>query len=95
MSWGEVYARADWSWSDEYNTSSQVDARLVQDAYNWVNLRLGTRWDAYEVVAWVDNAADEEVVNLDASMNLFANDKSYQSFRQAPRSYGLTVRAAF
>jgi hypothetical protein len=47
------------------------------------------------VVAWVDNAADEEVVNLDASMNLFANDKSYQSFRQAPRSYGLTVRAAF
>ena len=95
VSWGEVYARADWSWSDEYNTSSQVDARLVQDAYNWVNLRLGTRWDAYEVVAWVDNAADEEVVNLDASMNLFANDKSYQSFRQAPRSYGLTVRAAF
>jgi iron complex outermembrane receptor protein len=96
VSWGDVYARADWAWSDEYNTSFSADPRLVQDSYDWVNLRLGTRWErTTRVVAWVDNAADEEVVNLDASMNLFANDKSYQSFRQAPRSYGLTVRAAF
>ncbi len=95
VSWGDVYARADWSWTDESNTSYAADPRLVQDAYSWLNFRLGTRWDAYEVVAWVDNATDEDVVNVDATLNLFANDKSYQTFRQAPRSYGLTVRAQF
>ncbi len=66
VSWGDVYARADWSWTDEYNTSFSADPRLVQDAYSWLNLRAGTRWDAYELVLWVDNATDETVVNLRA-----------------------------
>ena len=95
VSWGDVYARADWSWSDEYNTSFGADPRLVQDAYSWLNFRLGTHWNSYELVAWVENATDEDVVNIDATLNLFNNDKSYQTFRQAPRSYGLTLRAQF
>ena len=95
VSWGEVYARSDWAWSDEYNTSFSADPRLVQDSYSWVNLRVGTRWDQYEVVAWVDNALDEDVVNFDSQLALFANDPSYQTYRQAPRSYGLTLRADF
>lgn len=95
VSWGEAYARADWAWSDEYNTSFSADPRLVQDSYSWVNLRVGTRWDKYEVVAWVDNATDEDVVNFDSQLNLFGNDPSYQTFRQPPRSYGLTLRADF
>ncbi len=56
VSWGDVYARADWSWSDEYNTSYAADPRLMQDAYSWLNFRVGTHWDNYELVAWVDNA---------------------------------------
>ena len=44
VSWGDVYARADWSWSDDYNTSSSLDPRLVQDSYSWVNARVGTHW---------------------------------------------------
>lgn len=95
VSWGDVYARADWSWTDDSSTSYGADPRLVQDAYSWLNLRLGTRWDNYELVAWVDNATDEDVVNFDATLNLFSNDKSYQTYRQAPRSYGLTARANF
>ena len=95
VSWGEVYARADWSWSDDYNTSFSADPRLVQDSYSWLNFRVGTRWDNFEVVAWVDNALDEDVVNFDSLMNLFNNDLSYQTYRQSPRSYGLTLRADF
>ncbi len=96
VSWGEIFARADWSWSDEYNTSFSADPRLVQDSYNWLNFRIGTRWQSgYEVALWIDNASDEDVVNSDPQLNLFNNDPSYQSYRQAPRSYGLTLRAEF
>jgi len=93
--WGEVYARTDWAWSDNYNTSYSADPRLVQDSYSWVNFRLGTRWARYEAVVWLDNALDEDVTNVDAQLNLFAKDPSYQTFRQAPRSFGLTLRADF
>ncbi len=95
MSWGEVYARFDWSWTSEYNTSFSADPRLEQDAYSWVNLRAGTRWDAYELVAWVDNATDEEVVNFDAVVNFYAGDGSTRSFLQAPRSSGLAFRVNY
>jgi iron complex outermembrane recepter protein len=95
VSWGDVYARADWAWSDEYNTSFSADPGLVQDSYSWVNFRVGTRWDNYEVVAWVDNALDEDVANADSLLNLFGSDPSYQTFRQPPRSYGITLRADF
>jgi outer membrane receptor protein involved in Fe transport len=95
VSWGEIYARTDWSWSDEYNTSFSADPSKMQDSYSWLNFRLGTRWDSYEVVAWVDNATDEDVANYDSQLNLFANDPSYQTYRQAPRSYGLTARITF
>ena len=95
VGWGDAYARADWSWSDDYSTSSSADPRLVQDSYDWVNLRVGTHWGNYELVAWIDNALDESVVDFDAPLALFQSDKSYQTFQQAPRSYGLTVRAKF
>jgi outer membrane receptor protein involved in Fe transport len=95
VSWGEVYARTDWAWSDEYNTSFSADPRRTQDSYSWLNFRLGTRWDSYEVVAWVDNALNEDVANYDSQLNLFGNDPSYQTYRQAPLSYGLTLRVDF
>jgi iron complex outermembrane receptor protein len=96
VSWGEVYARSDWSWSDEYNLSFSADPRLVQDSYSWLNFRLGTRFDqGYEVVAWIDNVTDEDVVSSYPQLNLFANDLSYQSYRKSPRSYGLTLRMDF
>jgi len=97
VSWGEIYARADWSWTDEYNTSFSADPRLTQDAYSWLNLRAGTRWDAYDVVLWVENATDETVVNFDSVVTLYAasTDGSYQSLLQAPRSYGVTFRVNY
>ena len=97
MSWGELFTRADWSWTDEYNTSFSADPRLKQDAYSWVNLRAGTRWNNYEVALWVDNLTDETVANFDAVVSLYAapNDGSYQSLLQNPRSYGVTFRVNY
>jgi iron complex outermembrane receptor protein len=95
VSWGDAYARVDWSWTDDYNTSFSADPRLTQDSYSWVNARIGTRWDAFEVVVWVDNLTDEDVTMIDAVANIYAGDGSYQSFLSSPRSYGLTFRANY
>jgi iron complex outermembrane recepter protein len=95
VSWGDLFARADWSWTSEYNTSYSADPRLKQDAYSWVNLRAGTRWNNYELVFWADNVTDETVVNLDAVLTLYAGDGSYQSLLQNPRSYGVTFRVNY
>jgi iron complex outermembrane recepter protein len=95
VAWGDLVARADWSWTDDYNTSFSADPRLVQEAYSWVNLRAGTRWKNYEVVLWADNVTDEAVANLDAVMTLYAGDGSYQSLLQAPRSYGVSFRVNY
>ncbi len=92
VSWGELFTRADWSWTSEYNTSFSADPRLKQDAYSWVNLRAGMRWSNYEVALWVDNLTDEAVVNLNPVLTLYAGDGSYQSYLQPPRSYGVTFR---
>lgn len=90
--WGQFFARLDWSWTDEYNTSFSADPRLVQPGYSDVSLRLGTRLgDSWEVVLWGENLLDEDVVHFDALLNLF-NDASYQSYLGAPRTYGLTLR---
>ena len=97
VSWGDYYVRGNWSWTDEYNTTFSADPRWTQDSYSWLTFRVGTRWDAYELVAWVDNATDEEVVTLDAVPNILAlpGDSSVQSFLMPPRSYGLTFRVNY
>ncbi len=95
VSWGDVYGRFDWSWTDDYNTSFSSDPRLVQKAYSWLNLRAGTHWDNYELSLWVTNMTNETIANFDAVVNVYAGDGSYQSFLQMPRTYGLTLRINF
>jgi len=95
VSWGDVYARADWAWSDDYNTSFSADPLLVQSSYSWVSARIGTHWNNLEFVVWGDNLTDEDVSNVEATANIYSGDKSFQSFLQPPRSYGLTVRANY
>ena len=42
---------------------------------------------------WVENATDEDVNNFSGSLNVLGSgDASYQTWRQPPRSYGLTLR---
>jgi iron complex outermembrane receptor protein len=95
MNWGELYARIDWSWTDEYNTSFSADPRLVQNDHSDVGLRIGARiGQDYEIVLWAENLLDEDVTVADAVLSLF-NDASYQSFMEEPRRYGATLRVRF
>jgi iron complex outermembrane receptor protein len=97
VSWGDLFARTDWSWTSDYNTSFSADPRLKQNNYSWVNVRAGTRWNDYELALWVDNVTNQRVTNLDAVVTLYAasTDGSYQSLLQNPRSYGATFRVKF
>jgi iron complex outermembrane recepter protein len=91
----ELFARIDWSWTDEYNTSFSADPRLVQEPYHDVGVRLGLRVaDNYELVLSGENLLDEKIVFFDSVLNLF-NDASYQSYLDDPRRYTLTLRAGF
>lgn len=95
VSWGELYARIDWSWLDRYNTSFSADPRLVQKEHSDVGLRIGARiGTSYEIVLWGENLLDEDVTVIDAVLSLF-NDASYQSFMAQPRRYGATLRLRF
>lgn len=95
VDWGTLYARLDWSWTDEYNTSFSADPRLVQNAYSDVAVRIGARFgDSYELVLWGKNLLDARVSYLDPVLNLF-NDTSYQSYLAPSRRYGATFLARF
>ena len=60
VSWGELFARIDVSWNDQYNTSFSADPRLIQKPRFDVGMRLGARIsDRYECMLWVDNLLDE------------------------------------
>jgi len=92
VSWGELFARIDMAWNDQYNTSYSADPRLIQKSSFDIGMRLGARiGERYECVLWVDNLLDENLTHSDAVLNLF-NDASYQSWVSAPRTYGVTLR---
>lgn len=95
LRWGSLFARFDWSWTDDYNTSFSADPRMVQRSHHDIGGRIGTRFgEHYEIVAWGDNLLDEKVAYFDAVLNVF-DDRSYQSYLAEPRTFGVTFRARF
>ncbi len=90
-SWGRFLARADWSWTDDYNTSFSADPRLTQGAYSLVSARIGVKMKNTELTLWGNNLLNETVSYFDSLLNLF-NDASFQSYLAPPRSYGITLR---
>ena len=95
VSWGELFGRLDWSWTDRYHTTFSADPRLMQEPYHDVAVRLGARFgERYELTLWGRNLLDENVVQITGLLNFF-NDASWQSFLAEPRSYGVTLRARF
>jgi iron complex outermembrane receptor protein len=91
-SWGSFFARADWSWTDSYNTSFSADPRLTQAAHSIISARVGLKLGrSTELALWSNNLLNENVSYFDSLLNLF-NDESYQSYLAPPRSYGITLR---
>lgn len=85
--------RADWNWTDRYNTSFSADPRLVQPGYHDIALRLGLQFGpSMKVVLAGENLLDETVVYYDSVLNFF-NDASFQSYLGLPRRITLTLRA--
>ncbi len=90
----EATLRADWRWTDRYNTSFSADPRLVQDDYHDVALRLGMRIGPnLELVVAGENLLDETIAHYDSVLNFF-NDPSYQSYLGMPRRWSVTLRAS-
>jgi iron complex outermembrane receptor protein len=92
VSFGAFYARADYSWTDDYFTNSNHDPRQVQGSFGLIDARLGVRIGALDLSVWGDNLTDETVTTQSGVSNLFANDPAYQSFLAPGLSYGMTVR---
>ena len=44
LSFGSLYARGDWTWTDEYHTNANLDPRQVQSAFSVVDVRAGVRF---------------------------------------------------
>ena len=95
ITFGDFYARLDWTWIDDYHTNATLDPRHLQKSFNLVNLRSGLRFGKFDISAWVNNVSDETFVMQDGPSNLFATDPAFGRFLGAPRSYGVTVRAAW
>jgi iron complex outermembrane receptor protein len=96
VAWGQLYARGDWAWSSSYYTNTNLDPRLVQEAYSQVNARLGLRaGHGYDVSVFANNLFNEAVVVQDAVTTLFGKDPSYQRFLAPPREIGVTLRKTF
>jgi iron complex outermembrane receptor protein len=92
---GALYGRADWQWSSDYHTNTNLDPRNTQSAYSLVNLRLGMRLDHdLDVSLFSNNLFNRTVIAQDAVTNLVA-DSSYQRYLENPREIGLTVRKKF
>jgi iron complex outermembrane recepter protein len=90
-----LYGRADWQWSSNYYSNTNLDPRSIQSAYSLVNLRVGVRLDdGLDVSLFVRNLFNQIVIAEDAVANLIA-DGSYQRYLESPREIGLTVRKKF
>lgn len=93
---GALYARADYTWTDDTDTDSALDPRSLQSSYGLLNGRIGWRNDRWDISAWVTNATDEDYATASAPQALFgALDGGRQVFLNDPKSYGLTARINF
>jgi outer membrane receptor protein involved in Fe transport len=95
ITWGEFFARADWTYSADYYTNSNHDPRQIQSSYDLLGLRLGVRHDNWVFTAWGDNLLDETYVTQSGVSNLFATDPAYQSFIAPGIGYGVTIGYSF
>ena len=74
-------------------TDFMEEGSLRTGDYNTVNLRLGYKYDRYELVAFVNNVGGSDgIVSAVPNGNLLGTDVAY---RVRPRTAGLTLRAAY
>jgi outer membrane receptor protein involved in Fe transport len=83
--------------TSDYNTGSDLLYGKEQDGYVVVNGRVGVtgpdgKW-ALEV--WANNLFNEDYTQVGFNTPFIAPQQTYSAFLAEPRTYGVTVRAAF
>ena len=91
-SFGSLYARTDWTWTDEYFTNPNHDPRQLQSSFSLLDARAGVRFGQWDVSIWGENLFDETYVTQSLVSNLFTGDPAFQTFLGLGRSYGITAR---
>ena len=91
-SFGSLYARTDWTWTDEYFTNPNLDPRQVQSSFSLLDARAGVRFGQWDVSIWGENLFDETYVTQSLVSILFAGDPAFTNFLGLGRSYGITAR---
>ncbi len=94
-SFGEFYARTDYSWSDDYFSNVNHDPRQVQGAFGLLDARAGLRIGDWDLSIWGENLTDETYVYQSAVTNLFGSDPAYQNYLAPGLSFGATARVRF
>ena len=90
---GTLFLHANYLHSGDYTTNASLDSRHVQKSHGVADLRVGLRFEHFDVTTWVRNVSDRLVVVQEGPSNLFARDSAYGRAFAPPRSYGITVRA--
>ena len=92
------YARADYTYSSEWRRygatdpgTPYYDPRLKPiPAYNVLNLRFGTQFDAYDISLFVNNVTNA-APDLALTSSTIYDPQDWQNVTLRPRSYGLTM----
>ena len=84
---------ANWSHVGEVNTGSDLDPEKVREAFNYYNAQVGikTADGRYEAILWGRNLSDRRL-NYLVFDSVFQSG-SWHTFINAPRTYGLTLKA--
>jgi iron complex outermembrane recepter protein len=92
------YARADYTYTSEWRRFGDTDPgtpyydpRLRPiPAYNVVNLRIGTQFDAFDLSLFVDNLNNAQAA-LELTSSSYYDPQDWQNATLRPRTYGLTM----
>jgi outer membrane receptor protein involved in Fe transport len=92
---GDFYSRLDVSWVDKHIPSSSLDPRHEQSDYALANVKLGWRYDNWDLSVWGKNITDQDYIIQaapDYTLGELMQDGSYQVFMNTPASFGATIR---
>ncbi|MFT7263081.1 MAG: iron complex outermembrane receptor protein [Halioglobus sp.] len=90
----DAYAQVAWSYTDDSQSSLEVDIRETQDSYNLVNLSAGISRDNWNINLFVDNATDERA-EISRTRFSYPSEKDSYIDTIRPRQIGIRFGQSF
>jgi len=90
----DLFARADYSYSDSFFLDQDLDPNLYQPSYHLLNLRAGFKAsdDSWSLTAWATNVTNSEYLVIGFDVPILSG---YAGVRGPPRQVGATLRMNF